>query len=946
MSWTAATGSVTGYNVYRGTTAGGESATPINSSPLPASATSYADPTAVGGSTYYYVVKAINGLAISPASNEAGVAMPTSGAVTTVNLAAYYNVSPGITTLGTTFSTSGGLDGSGNALAEAEVGSSIAWNGINFPIGPPNVSDVVQMVGQTIPLPAGNYSSVSFLATSVNNTVNNGQTNLPFVVNYSDGTSTTELQDISDWGMPQYYPGESIALASAYRNTAGGGYNNTSSFEVYGYSIPVDPAKTVVSISLANDMNVKILSMAMRTTLDAPTGLTATAGVNDAVNLSWTASDSPVNGYNVYRYTNGGAAAPTLVGSEVTGTHFTDSTGMPGNTYSYVVEAANGSSNGSAVSPPSNAASVTLASASVTTQADLNSDYNLTGITGDGADFSGGLDGHGNALSETQLGASVTWNGFSFPTGSPNVNDVISGNGQTIALPAGNFSTLTFLATAVNGNQTNQTFTVHYTDGTSTTFTQSLSDWATPQNYAGESVARTTAYRNNSGGGRNSGTFNVYGYTFAVDPTKTIESITLPNDKNVNVLAINLVAPVAAPTNLTATAVSSTTADLSWTAAAGTITGYNVYRGTTVGGESTTPINSSPLSAGATSYADTTAVAGNTYYYVVKAINGIAVSPASTETGTTMPTSGSTVEVDLASQYNLAGITTDGASFGSGLDGHGNALSETEVGTSQTWGSVNFNIAPAGANNMIQAAGQTIGLPNGSYSHVELLATAVNGSQLNQTFTVNYTDGSSTLVTQSMSDWAGPAGFTGESDALSTAYRNTSSGGRVSGTFDVYGYSFAVDSSKTVASITLPDNKNVAVLAITAVGVTSAAPLVTASGDPASTFTPGGSAVAVDTQLSVSSADTDLTGATLTISAATLQTGDLLIFNNQNGITGSYSAGVLTLTGTASVADYEAALQSVTFSTSSANTTARAISIVADDNLLAGNSVLETVDVA
>ena len=41
-------------------------------------------------------------------------------------------------------------------------------------------------------------------------------------------------------------------------------------------------------------------------------------------------------------------------------------------------------------------------------------------------------------------------------------------------------------ATGVNGNQANQTFTVNYSDGTSTSFTQSLSDWFTPQNYAGE----------------------------------------------------------------------------------------------------------------------------------------------------------------------------------------------------------------------------------------------------------------------------------------------------------------------------------------------------------------------------------------------------------------------------------------------------------------------------
>ena len=136
-----------------------------------------------------------------------------------------------------------------------------------------------------------------------------------------------------------------------------------------------------------------------------------------------------------------------------------------------------------------------------------------------------------------------------------------------------------------------------------------------------------------------------------------------------------------------------------------------------------------------------------------------------------------------------------------------------------------------------------------------------------------------------------------------------------------------------------------AVLAITAVGVTAAAPLVTASGNTPSTFTLGSSAVPVDSQLTVSSSDTDLTSATVAISSGSLQAGDLLIFNNQNNISGSYSSGVLTLTGTASVADYEAALQSVTFSTTSSNTSPRAISIIAYDNLLTSNSALESVEV-
>ena len=58
LSWTASTTSgVVGYNVYRGTTSGGESATPLNSSPI--NGTTYSDETVQAGQTYYYVVTAV-----------------------------------------------------------------------------------------------------------------------------------------------------------------------------------------------------------------------------------------------------------------------------------------------------------------------------------------------------------------------------------------------------------------------------------------------------------------------------------------------------------------------------------------------------------------------------------------------------------------------------------------------------------------------------------------------------------------------------------------------------------------------------------------------------------------------------------------------------------------------------------------------------------------------
>ena len=113
--------------------------------------------------------------------------------------------------------------------------------------------------------------------------------------------------------------------------------------------------------------------------------------------------------------------------------------------------------------------------------------------------------------------------------------------GQTIGLPHGKYSQLEFLALGVNGNQLNEPFTVHYTDGTTASFSQSLSDWHSPQGFSRETVGVAMSYRDTSKGARDNRAFNVYAYTFSLDNGKTIASITLPNDNNVKLLAITLV---------------------------------------------------------------------------------------------------------------------------------------------------------------------------------------------------------------------------------------------------------------------------------------------------------------------------------------------------------------------------------------------------------------------
>jgi hypothetical protein len=174
-------------------------------------------------------------------------------------------------------------------------------------------------------------------------------------------------------------------------------------------------------------------------------------------------------------------------------------------------------------------------------QVSLAGAFNQVGIVADGSTFGAGIDGFGFALSGNLLGTTQNSSGVSFTIGAVGGNNVVSAAGQTINLPAGTFSSLQFLATAVNGNQPGQTFTVTYTDLTTATFTQGISDWFTPQQFAGEANAVPMAYRDMNNGGMQNATFCVYGYSLNVNPAKTVKSFTLPNNSHLKILAETLV---------------------------------------------------------------------------------------------------------------------------------------------------------------------------------------------------------------------------------------------------------------------------------------------------------------------------------------------------------------------------------------------------------------------
>ena len=176
-----------------------------------------------------------------------------------------------------------------------------------------------------------------------------------------------------------------------------------------------------------------------------------------------------------------------------------------------------------------------------TVPVDLSSAYNITGIYNDGSTFTpdASLDGDGYSFSAQQLGSEQIGDGVVFKIGPPNAPDLVTG--KTIALPSGKFSSLRILALGVNGTQELQTITVTYADGTSSSFSQSLSDWAVPRHFPGEIEAAIMPYRLTADGSKDSRTFYADAYSFNLDSNKIVRSLSLPSNRDVLVLGVTLV---------------------------------------------------------------------------------------------------------------------------------------------------------------------------------------------------------------------------------------------------------------------------------------------------------------------------------------------------------------------------------------------------------------------
>jgi hypothetical protein len=172
---------------------------------------------------------------------------------------------------------------------------------------------------------------------------------------------------------------------------------------------------------------------------------------------------------------------------------------------------------------------------------DLAPFFNNAGISDDTNQAVANLDGHGFSYSEQALaaaglapGAAITSSGvqYNWPGVAAGQPDNIIGAGQLIAVPQVTGATeLGVMGSATNGPSSG-TLTITYTDGTTQTATLGFTDWTSGTPSFGNGTAAAMSYRNSVGGASQQIGTTVYTTNIALQPGKTVASVTLPNGAN------------------------------------------------------------------------------------------------------------------------------------------------------------------------------------------------------------------------------------------------------------------------------------------------------------------------------------------------------------------------------------------------------------------------------
>ncbi|MBB6033888.1 TIM-barrel domain-containing protein [Phytomonospora endophytica] len=179
--------------------------------------------------------------------------------------------------------------------------------------------------------------------------------------------------------------------------------------------------------------------------------------------------------------------------------------------------------------------------------AGLSAAVNNTGVSDDADTTAANLDGGGSSFSAQALAAAGLVPGEEFAFGGATFTwpssagggsaDNVTGAGQSV-LVSGSGSKLALLATGT-GQNAGGPLTVRYTDGTSETLSMSVPNWCCLPTGDTQVAVRVKGKNTAAGPGQYPTVeYRIYYLPFEVDPARTVQAITLPDNATVHVFAV------------------------------------------------------------------------------------------------------------------------------------------------------------------------------------------------------------------------------------------------------------------------------------------------------------------------------------------------------------------------------------------------------------------------